>query len=232
MAETLVSPGVLARENDQSFITQGPVTVGAAIVGPTVKGPVEVPTVVTSYTDYLATFGDTLMSGSANYSYYTSIAAYNYFEQGGSSLLVTRVTSGSFTSATAEVSNQTSSVAFTLATLTEGITANSTSSLDANGALESGSRDNVRWEVSNVNSTTGTFTLLVRRGDDTTAEKTILETWNNLSLDPTSDRYIESIIGNTRYEIATDNGDTYLRTIGEYANKSRYVRVSAVNNLV
>ena len=31
MAETLISPGVLARENDQSFITQQPVTVGAAI---------------------------------------------------------------------------------------------------------------------------------------------------------------------------------------------------------
>jgi hypothetical protein len=39
MAETLISPGVLARENDQSFITSQPVTVGAAIIGPTVKGP-------------------------------------------------------------------------------------------------------------------------------------------------------------------------------------------------
>jgi hypothetical protein len=48
MAETLVSPGVLASEIDRSFITQGPVTAGAAIIGPTVKGPVEVPTVVTS----------------------------------------------------------------------------------------------------------------------------------------------------------------------------------------
>jgi hypothetical protein len=53
MAETLISPGVLARENDQSFITQQPVTVGAAIIGPTVKGPVEIPTVVTTYSDYL-----------------------------------------------------------------------------------------------------------------------------------------------------------------------------------
>jgi hypothetical protein len=57
MAETLVSPGVLARENDQSFITQQPVQVGAAIVGPTVKGPVEIPTIVTSYSDYQNRFG-------------------------------------------------------------------------------------------------------------------------------------------------------------------------------
>lgn len=40
MAETLISPGVLARENDQSFIGSRPVTFGAAIIGPAVKGPV------------------------------------------------------------------------------------------------------------------------------------------------------------------------------------------------
>lgn len=233
MAETLISPGVLARENDQSFITQGPVTVGAAIVGPTVKGPVEVPTVVTSYSDYLATFGDTLRSGSINYSYYTSIAAYNYFEQGGGTLLVTRVTSGSFTSANSTTIGSiadTGSSPFTLATITEGEVANSSGSSDSNGALTNGNKDNIRWEVQNVNPDLGTFSLLVRRGDDTHSEKVILETFTNLSLDPLSDRYIESVIGNTRHEIATDGSDTYLRTIGEYINKSRYVRVSAVNN--
>ncbi len=52
MAETLVSPGVLARENDQSFITQQPVQVGAAIVGPTVKGPVDIGRRVASDGDY------------------------------------------------------------------------------------------------------------------------------------------------------------------------------------
>ena len=38
MAETLISPGVLARENDQSLVTAQPLTRGAAIIGPTVKG--------------------------------------------------------------------------------------------------------------------------------------------------------------------------------------------------
>ena len=55
MAETLISPGVLARENDQSQITQGPREFGAAIIGPAVKGPVEKPTEVTSYSQYLQT---------------------------------------------------------------------------------------------------------------------------------------------------------------------------------
>ena len=79
MAETLVSPGVLARENDQSFITQQPVQVGAAIVGPTVKGPVGIPTVVTSYSDYTSRFGSSFQSGSEVKSFLTSISAYNYF---------------------------------------------------------------------------------------------------------------------------------------------------------
>jgi len=100
MAETLISPGVLARENDQSFITQQPITVGAAIIGPTVKGPVEVPTVVTSYSEYENKFGTGFLSGSQVYTYFTSIAAYNYFANGGETLLVSRVTTGSFTEAT------------------------------------------------------------------------------------------------------------------------------------
>jgi len=100
MAETLISPGVLARENDQSQITSQPVQAGAAIVGPTVKGKKGIPTLVTSYSEYLAAFGSTFTSGSDTYSFLTSISAYNYFQNGGTSLLVTRVASGSFTPAT------------------------------------------------------------------------------------------------------------------------------------
>ena len=40
MNETLVSPGVLAIENDQSFITEQPIQAGADIIGQTVKGTV------------------------------------------------------------------------------------------------------------------------------------------------------------------------------------------------
>jgi hypothetical protein len=99
MAEQIVSPGVFTRENDQSFISQQPVEVGAAIIGPAVKGPVEVPTVVTSYSQYENIFGAAFLSSSQTYSFLTSVSAYNYFQNGGDTLLVTRVASGSFTSA-------------------------------------------------------------------------------------------------------------------------------------
>ena len=102
MAETLISPGVLARENDSSQITSQPVQAGAAIVGPTVKGNKDIPTLVTTYSEYLANFGSTFTSGSDEYSFLTSISAFNYFQNGGTSLLVTKVASGSFTSATSD----------------------------------------------------------------------------------------------------------------------------------
>ena len=100
MAETLLSPGVLTRENDQSQVTQGPIAAGAAIVGPTVKGPVNIPTLVTSYSDYISKFGGSFISGGTTQEYLTSISAFNYFQQGGDSLLVTRVVSGDFAPAT------------------------------------------------------------------------------------------------------------------------------------
>jgi len=102
MAETLISPGVLARENDSSQITSQPVQAGAAIVGPTVKGRVNIPTLVTTYSEYLANFGSTFESGSDEYSFLTSISAFNYFQNGGTSLLVTKVASGSFSAATSD----------------------------------------------------------------------------------------------------------------------------------
>ena len=105
MAETLISPGVFIQENDLSQITQGPIAAGAAILGPTVTGPVNIPTLVTSYSEYKAVFGAAFVSGGAPYEYLTSIAALNYFEQGGNSLLVTRVASGSYTAATASISS-------------------------------------------------------------------------------------------------------------------------------
>ena len=103
MAETLISPGVLARENDQSQVTSQPIQAGACVVGPTVLGSVNIPKLVTSYSEYLANFGSTFASGSDEFTYFTSISAYNYFQNGGTSLIVNRVASGSWTPASSSV---------------------------------------------------------------------------------------------------------------------------------
>ena len=237
MAETLVSPGVLARENDQSFIQQQPVNVGAAIVGPTVKGPVEIPTLVTSYSDYQNRFGTTFTSASDEYSFLTSIAAYNYFQNGGDSLLVTRVVSGSSTwdYASAEISSsEGGQIAFTLEALDKGIIFNNSASNGVNeitggsGSLVSGSVNNIRWEIANSSSADGTFTLLVRRGDDNNNSKNVLETWTNLSLDPTAVNYVAKVIGDQSFNY--NSSENYIEISGSYRNASRYVRVSNVNS--
>ncbi len=324
MAEVLLSPGVLARETDSSFISGQPVQAGAAILGPTVKGPVGIPTVVSSYSDYQNRFGAVIESGSAEYTYFTSISAYNYFQQGGDSLLVTRIVSGSYTSAistaipnnvesgvlgtlsgvTKSVFNATGSAggsvsavkadnvnvtasfvlansesissivldaavgtfdigdqiiftsqslgatdsdgtdltltlvadnivnqsAFELETLSEGSIMNSAGATGSNGTLINGTKDNLRWEIVSPNSASGTFNLLIRRGNDTSTSRTILETWTGLSLDPNSNNYIEKIIGNSKQVVTQDpsSNEYYIADQGSFNTKSNFVRVKSV----
>jgi len=357
MAETLISPGVLARENDSSFVNRQPIAAGAAIIGPTVKGPVNIPTLVSSYSDYQNKFGAVLISGSDTYTYFTSIAAYNYFNNGGQTLLVTRVVNGNYSPATSSgitngvsstpgafatsnfalvseqlvgsnevrvtgsfglyrfistavagtpaddvdgqlyyfVSGSTNnatatnlatamdsaltgyfdvtanagtlifsssvsgstyngttvstgsgttfstvatisggvngvgSVPFVLETLSEGVIMNSTSTQDSYGALPSGSSDNIRWQILNSDTDSGTFDLLIRRGDDITNDQIVLETWTGLSLDPTQDNFITKVLGD---QVESYNPTTnQIELTGFYANASQYVRVNSVNYL-
>ena len=233
MAETLISPGVLARENDQSFVTSQPVERGAAIIGPAVIGPVEKPTLISSFSSYQAIFGGALQSGSGEFTYLTSIAANQYFQNGGNSLLVTRVTSGSFTSATSSAAvGLTGSLTnvFTLETISEGEIMNSAGPTGSNGALTSGSTDNLRWEIAASNSASGVFSLLIRRGDDTNNNKVILESYNNISLDPFASNYISRAIGDISTNLITEGADTFLQESGSFPNISNYVRVKSVNN--
>ena len=335
MAETIVSPGVLATENDQSFITQQPIQAGAAIIGPTPKGKVGIPVLCTTYSDYLNKFGSTFLSGSQTYTYFTSIAAYNYFNSGGNTLLVTRVVSGStsldWTPATSSAipsstglttaslsldltsaaitgytasfngvnvilsgssfqdvyNNATSSVvipsnptlytnttiassasfstpnlvltstnsnglagnsyfvtsgstttyytggtnttAFVLETLSEGIIMNSTGPTGSFGTLLSGSANNFRWQIVSPNINDGTFSLLIRQGNDSDINQSVVESWGPLSLDPFASNYIEKVIGNQVETIRSDNGEYYVQLTGSFQNNSSIIRVKQVN---
>ena len=232
MAETLLSPGVLARETDQSFIQSQPVQAGAAVIGPAAKGPVGIPRLVTSFSEYQAIYGTDVTSGSQQYEYLTQTSANNYFSQGGTSLLVTRVQSGSFTGATSTtISNglDATSSSFALTTISEGEIMNNTGA-EVSGSLVSGSKDNIRWEIQGTNTSTGTFSLIIRRGDDNSRQKNPIETFSNLSLDPKSSNYISKVIGDTIHTVEQDGTDYYVKSTGTYVNKSAYVRVSAVTN--
>jgi phage tail sheath protein FI len=229
MAEILLSPGVLSREIDTTFIAEQPPQIGAAIIGPTVKGPVGIPVTVTSYSDFTSYFGETeVVAGSGSYSYFTSITAYNYFQNGGETLLVTRVVSGTYTAASASVYGSGSIPVFTLETISQGANMNATGSMDANGAFATASIHSVRFEIVSPNKSTGTFNLYVRRGDDDTRNPAILETYTGLSMDPLSENYVAKRIGDYKFTQVTVDGEASLQITGTYPNKSRYIRVGTV----
>ena len=232
MSNFTTSPGVAISEIDNTFLTGQPVQAGAAIIGPTVKGPYEKPTLVTTYSDFVTLFGDTFISGGNSYSYLTSIAAYNYFNYGGTSLLVARVASGSYSPASSTTIPSylhSTSASFVLETISEGaIMNNSGSTLGVSGSLISGSADNIRWEVTNSNTGSGTFNVLIRRGNDITSNKVVLEAWNNLTLDPNSTRYISRVIGDQKLQY--NPGIQQMDLSGSFPNNSRYVRVKSVPN--
>jgi hypothetical protein len=237
MAEVIQSPGVFQIESDKSIYTTAPAALGAAIVGPTVKGRPFVPTYVTTYSQYLTLFGDIFQSSSYYYEYFTSQAAREYFSNGGKSLLVTRIISGSANistyaqSAVETVGSASGSVtaSFVLESLNWGNGQNNAATSSVSGALANGTQFNVRWEVTNVNTGSGTFSLIVRRGDDNNNQKNILETWANMSLDPMLPNYVSRIIGDLKpvYQLDTA-GNPYIVYSGSFANASQYVRVSSV----
>jgi len=366
MAEKILSPGVFQNESDQSLVQRGIQGTSTAVVGPTVLGQPLIPTYVTSYSEFVSKFGETFKSGSYYYEYLTSLAAKDYFNNGGQTLLVTRVISGSAgvsTYANADVVSQltvgdkfatgsgtvsvasivannefrisgsgyplfrfisavtpipandvdgnlyyfasgstlqltldnltgsingalsgsaasssynlikstntattiilsgsvagttvngflfqtgsasTFSTLFTLAggtnlsaqsssfsieTIAWGDQMNNTSSISA-GALASGSSVNVRWEVTNVNTGSGVFSLAVRAGNDNNSQPNYLETWPNLSLDPALPNFISRVIGDIKpvYRVDID-GAPYVDYSGSYANASQYIRVKSI----
>ena len=382
-SEKIISPGVFTNEIDQTFLPAAIGDIGAALVGPTVKGPALVPVVVKSYSEFQQRFGDTFKSGSSYYQYLTSYTAREYLRHHGT-LTVVRILAGSYSGASATISssidpgvigthqaaratgsitigtnfignsppsasiagvtfafsgsagdagavntatkiwivsgssaantaaafrdtfNNSSSLhglsiiasavgsttgftasfygpldknvvggaqrsgsftistdllgqsanvitssnsmscnplqggtdaykgafktSFKLHTLADGEIMNSKGPVSDKNILESGSKNNLRWEVPTVNFSKGTFTLLIRRGDDSYRRKQTLETWNNVSLDPNTNNYISKMIGDTYYSIQSSGDDPYLKANGNYPNKSKYVRVEVLED--
>ena len=234
MAEKIISPGVFTNEVDQSFLPAGIAAIGAAVIGPTQKGQSGIPTVVSSYSEYLQKFGGSFTSGSGavegSYKYLTNYAAQEYLKY-ADTLTVVRIGDGFTPASATATSSGVSANSFTLTTLADGADQNSSGTVGTNNLLVNGTENNIQYEVANVNNAKGTFTLLIRRGDDTINRKTILEQFNNLTLDPNSPNYIARAIGDQVYSLR-DGGSTdpFLQLSGSFANRSSYVRVSGVRN--
>ena len=247
MAEKIVSPGVFTKEIDASFLPAAIGDIGAAIVGPTVKGPAMIPTVVSSYSEYQSIFGDVVKSGSNSFQYLTSITAQSYLQHSGK-LTVVRICddtplrasatvptgSGLQHTGSSTVNMPHNENSFTINTLSHGFILNNSSSVaQTDNILLSGSSANVRWEIASTNPSKGTFTLLIRAGNDTIKSPQILETWNNCSLDPNQPNYIAKMIGDQYPDIDnSDSNDPFITYNGSYPNKSKYIYISNVKNTI
>ena len=289
-SEKVISPGVFTNEIDQSFLPAAVGDIGAALIGPTVKGPPLIPTVVNSYSEFEQIFGSTFLSGSNSFSYLTSLTAREYLKNQGT-LTVIRILDSTYSQAYANVNTGYSGssgtniagaytaslstyhgslngstgnaagvpkeipvdshsiatkdmpTSFRLNTIGYGEKYNNLSRNSAgyssnelckvtgsgNGVLLSGSSDSVRWEVTGTSHKRGTFNLLIRQGNDSHKRKRILETWNNLSLDPHQNNFISKVIGNSKPVINGTIDEPYIAMSGSFPNNSKYVWVSNVS---
>jgi hypothetical protein len=73
----------------------------------------------------------------------------------------------------------------------------------------------------------GTFSVVLRSLTDTDANPVVLERFDNLTLDPRSPNYISRKIGDQYYE--WNETERRLRLYGEYANQSKFIYVSDIN---
>jgi hypothetical protein len=81
---------------------------------------------------------------------------------------------------------------------------------------------NVKAAGSNNSTDYATFSIAVRKFSDTNKRPVILETFNNLNLDPASPNYIKKVIGDRNLVIDANGKQT---ENGDYANRSKYIRV-------
>jgi len=72
----------------------------------------------------------------------------------------------------------------------------------------------------------GTFTLQVRDFNDTDAAPSVLEQYDNLSLNPSDANYIARRIGNSA-PVEDANGERYFQ--GDFQNNSKYIRVETAD---
>jgi len=255
-----LSPGVFTREFDLSFRPLEIAAVGMAVVGPTVRGPAFTPTPISNYSEYIRWFGDVFTSGSGaserNYKYLTTHCVEEYIKY-GQVCTVVRILNAGYQPAYSYVMQSSSyqqhllgsgsygatNMAFKIVALTDGDITNSGRSSASvsgsgvsadegtNGLLLSGSQYNIRWEVANVNPDRGVFDLYIRRGDDISNRKVVLEQYSQISLDPNTQNYISKVIGDQSNTLRYDsNGSPYLERSGSFPNRSRFIRIEGVQN--
>ena len=183
MAEQIISPGVFTRENDLSFLPQGVGAIGAAIVGPTEKGPAFIPTVVTSFAEFERKFGPLSKDT------YIPQTAREYLRNAGSVTIVRVLAGGGYTYTAGS-----GSIAI-IASGSAGVDGTSTGSAVLLGIIAASKNDSATPDI-------GSSTIQQGAADLTNKNRTLVINGSNVtsktftvSLDPSDGNYYTKLIG-------------------------------------
>jgi len=166
--ERMVSPGVFTTENDLTFLPQGIAEIGAAFIGPTLKGPAFRPVIVDSPELFERTFGTTAPD------FYTPTAVQSYLREAARATIVRILGLEGYSS-----------------------TVNNSLLLKISGsggeqvlAVLHPSRVGVTLQSGSLNGTTTQFSIML-------SGSTGLQTYNSMSVDPTSTNYFGKVLGDS-----------------------------------
>lgn len=179
-------PGVYVRETPfTSNISPRTATTAAAFVGTAERGPAA-PTLITSWNDYKAKFGELAQGYDLGY------AIYHYFANGGRDSYVSRVIDTTAVASTVSYTGTVtgasgSSTLFTLAASSKGVWGDNVSvtlSFDANTLVDASSAPKVQAST--------LFSMIVSQvRNGSTIE---VERWQELSFDPSASRYFKQVL--------------------------------------
>lgn len=164
--ERLVSPGVFTKENDLSFLPQGIAQIGAAFIGPYVKGPAFRPVIVESLEDFQRQFGTTTQD------FYTPAAVSNYLKEAGRATIVRVLGLGGYDSTVNQSLRISVSGSGGIATV--GVIHPSRAGVTLTNGAVSGSPHHFQLTISGSNGS---------------------KTFTGLSIDPTSANYFAKVLG-------------------------------------
>jgi phage tail sheath protein FI len=209
-----------AYQNPGIYVTESPLTSNvtaadnatsvAAFIGPAPRGPVEA-TLINSWAGYKALYGDISTSFEMGYS------VYHYFANGGRDAYIVRALSGSASTSGASVSyfptgGSTSGTLFTARAVSPGIWGNTLSLVVSNGIV-AGSTTQIP-----------TFNLTVN------ISGVEVERWNEVSTDPTSNRYLDVVINNySKYIDVTTTTNAKSPTTGWTFNNNTFTLSSGTD---
>ena len=153
MAERIVSPGVFTRERDLSFLPQAIGEIGAAIIGPTKKGPAFTPTQVSNFQEFEEMFGG------IDERFYTPYTVEQYLRSAGVVTIVRILGLGGYAADSVQLVAKDSTTSHSLAILAPSRGSSGTGDLSHTNVVGAGTWNSFTLQVSGSDVSAETYTL-------------------------------------------------------------------------